>query len=519
VNIFHIRKTGVDTSNGLTKDDSVLTIAAGLALCSATDWNMLCFGPGTWNENFGVTAVPLILVGNNIPMTYDGSASSIIGGAADANPIITAQKGFKSYGVLFVSNEAGKPYIQLNVLDEFEIANCLFFLQGNNQVGIDLQKGISNIHDNIFFPYGVACTGSYYIKHTAEVGPNNIYANAFEWDSVLGLMAENRIVTDVIAGGSKSRYMNNIYADIDFATPTLRTIHIDRNVHPSTATIKDPDPGKALAWNKIVIPIQLYTRTVEDASIVTDKTETEAAITAAEVLLEGADSRDNTEVYNKITSLAGGPVVVIDVPEKLIRPVAGSTVYRIAMNIYDSEGNPEAPDVDPTIKITNRDETVIRVVEVGMNGMAVGQYYYDYTITSATVLEKESIIIKMIEGGITTYHREVTEIYDEGSSGSGSGSVIIDHDYGGVDNYQILRITTSAPIEGANLYMFTQADWNTGNRDLRSVHDGGNCRGQSTTGSDGRWLTPIALDPDTYIMFVSDPLGEYVDSPITIIVT
>ena len=452
-----------------------------------------------------------------------------ITGANDANPMVSligSEKHFKLCNVTLLALDGlgltpipNKPYIvldgagspvSLGATIEFDGEVSLAITE-DGQIGIRLDefmfgKPIQGVR--FLTAIGASYSGSHYIqcnKTTTPVTPilvrNCIFV--FADTGIPGI--EEPDIYNVSAGAIDCcKFYNCAWVKVDaLGHYTLMTA---RNTYPSGADAanRDPEPNQAIDWNLILPQLKLAVRDVEDGT---------------KVAAAGAADRTNTEIYNAIAAPGASLRVEIRLEEKLIRPSAGSKIYRIFVNLYDNVGSPLAPDSDPTIKITTRDELTVRVAETPMSGVSVGQYYYDYTISSATPIELETIIVKVVENAVTSYHRDPQEIYEEGSSGSGSGSVIIDQDYGGIDNYQILRIGTGAPIEGTNLYMFTQTDWNAGNRDLRSVHDGGNCRGQSTTGSDGRWLTPIALDPDTYIMFVSDPLGEYIDSPITIIVT
>lgn len=456
------------------------------------------------------------------------SLVSLISGAADANPVFD----FSAAGTLILKNvllgssQADKSIFYFNpgvgqrCSLSVKTVGALITTTGQRIINTNAVDGIiTKFEEMIFYFFGGGpFTGSKYFYATSDI--NAIVEPLISNCTIIYLKTGSGIgleETDIVgfAGGvtPRFRFYNCLWVEYDPIAGTY-TIDDTPKAHPSNINInyRDPKPLKSFGEQNILQYLQLQTLVINDGSgdEITEKTD-----------IKGADDRDLTEVYDQIAAVSAGPQVSIDVPEKLIRPSAGSTIYRISINIYDSAGNPEAPDSAPTIKIMNRDESVTRVIETNMTQVVgqTGQYYYDYTITSITTLEKESIIIKLIEGGITTYHREVTEIYDEGSSGSGAGSVIVDHDYGGVDNYRVLRISTGAAIEGANLFMFTQADWNAGNRDTRSVHDGGNCRGFAETGSDGRWKAPMMLDPDTYILFVNDPDGEYEDSPVVVVVT
>lgn len=75
----------------------------------------------------------------------------------------------------------------------------------------------------------------------------------------------------------------------------------------------------------------------------------------------------------------------------------------------------------------------------------------------------------------------------------GTGTVLVDHDYGGTDN---LRYTTreGSSINGAQVQAFLTADYDAGNRAANFV------AGQIITNAEGRWPTPMALEPGDYTL-------------------
>ena len=112
-----------------------------------------------------------------------------------------------------------------------------------------------------------------------------------------------------------------------------------------------------------------------------------------------------------IESIQNNTTVVAVVPQRLIRPDTGSKTYRLTFGLYDTSGNPEAPDSDPTIQVENESGTE-RLAEASMTQFTgqTGQYYYDYTITSTTTLERLIFRFKVIESSVTKYYRRSSEI-------------------------------------------------------------------------------------------------------------
>jgi hypothetical protein len=79
-----------------------------------------------------------------------------------------------------------------------------------------------------------------------------------------------------------------------------------------------------------------------------------------------------------------------------------------------------------------------------------------------------------------------TEIY-------GDGSVLIDHNYGGEDNLSYMTSSLQG-IDNATIQAFLKTDWDAGRRTVTYI------KGSATTNSRGRWRSPMALDPDNYVL-------------------
>lgn len=125
-----------------------------------------------------------------------------------------------------------------------------------------------------------------------------------------------------------------------------------------------------------------------------------------------ATNNRNT-IVSAIQSIQNNTTRRIDVPFELIRPESGLKIYRILLGLYDLTGNPEAPDSPPTITITNiaGDIRISETPMVQFTGQT-GQYYYDYELAVSSPLESQIVVVKVIEGGITTFHKRSTEIVD-----------------------------------------------------------------------------------------------------------
>ena len=143
-----------------------------------------------------------------------------------------------------------------------------------------------------------------------------------------------------------------------------------------------------------------------------------SAVTSAEANIRGADG-DSLKILSDqldgnlsaVQSIQNNTSVRIDVPERLVRPDSGSKTYRIILGLYDTEGHPQTPDSVPTIQIENVSgvERLAETAFTQFSGQA-GQYYYDLAISSSSALEVLVFRVKVVEGGVTTYHRRSSEV-------------------------------------------------------------------------------------------------------------
>lgn len=74
----------------------------------------------------------------------------------------------------------------------------------------------------------------------------------------------------------------------------------------------------------------------------------------------------------------------------------------------------------------------------------------------------------------------------------GIGSVSVDHNYGGADNFRV--VANGTPISGVDIRAFVKSDYDAGRKSNRYIV------GQTRTITNGRWATVIRLDPATYTL-------------------
>jgi hypothetical protein len=98
-----------------------------------------------------------------------------------------------------------------------------------------------------------------------------------------------------------------------------------------------------------------------------------------------------------------------------------------------------------------------------------------------------------------------------GEPPQGEGSVGIDHDYGGIDNYQILHRGTGAPLDDAFIYIYLKSDFDADNVERPTY-----VKGQTITDVNGRWESKVWLDPGVYTAVVISPTHPQVVFDITV---
>jgi hypothetical protein len=85
--------------------------------------------------------------------------------------------------------------------------------------------------------------------------------------------------------------------------------------------------------------------------------------------------------------------------------------------------------------------------------------------------------------------------------GAGGGNTSVNHNTGGTDNLRYMY--RGSGIDNATITAYLKADYSAGNTGSSAV------RGSSTTGPDGRWLTPMFLDAGYTYVIVFYVQGQY----------
>lgn len=79
--------------------------------------------------------------------------------------------------------------------------------------------------------------------------------------------------------------------------------------------------------------------------------------------------------------------------------------------------------------------------------------------------------------------------------GAGTGCASVDHDYDGTDSLRYVD-AEGQPIAGADVLLYRAADFTA----VQTLPTDDKIVAATTTGSDGRWVTPLLVDPGEYVL-------------------
>jgi hypothetical protein len=127
---------------------------------------------------------------------------------------------------------------------------------------------------------------------------------------------------------------------------------------------------------------------------------------------------------------------------------------------------------------------------------SAGQYSILIEATVAGQTPSASVAFQLVsdETSVEETFQEIQVIGDT-MNVVGQGSVSIDHNYGGADNY---RVTASGtPLADVDIRAFARTDYDAARKANQYIV------GQTRTNTDGRWASVIRLDPGNYTLEIS----------------
>lgn len=194
------------------------------------------------------------------------------------------------------------------------------------------------------------------------------------------------------------------------------------------------------------------------------------------------------------TSAVVMPRIDLGVPTSPSGPVAGSGIYT-GYALIDGH------QVTPQSNIT--------FVSGQTKGILQGR---QITIEPGDVLTVEVLGLPGDTAvNVTAALHDATPLRTEDLEGiTGSGSVPIDHNFGGADTYAY-ETKNGVGIDNALVYAYLSSDFNAGRRGIEYV------KATSITDINGRWLRPMMLDPGSYVLYFFKQLAFGPDTaPLTV---
>jgi hypothetical protein len=162
----------------------------------------------------------------------------------------------------------------------------------------------------------------------------------------------------------------------------------------------------------------------------------------------------------------------------LTQPIAGNGFYQLNVTIDGSEVLPNA-----AVSVQTQDDVTLQSRHVSIE---VGQQIIIRVQGQPADLniDVESVLVDVTPARVSDL--------------VGSGSTPVDHNYGSIDNLRVVD-PLGAGIQDVTISAYLEADYDAGN------YGPGFLKGRTTTGVDGRWRNPIALDPASYVLVLSKP--------------
>lgn len=194
--------------------------------------------------------------------------------------------------------------------------------------------------------------------------------------------------------------------DMLYNTIQSRAAELTNEVNENELKINEIIPAISLAKNSINANVDGFQTQFNTFS---------TQIGDVESSLAGDIGTNRTKIdslSSQIGTIQNNTTVRFAVPARLVKPAAGSKSYQFQLRLYDETGHPEAPDYAPTIRIKRLDTGLDFVASTPMSpdGVTVGGYYYNFTITEGTDEFPAYVEALVTENGVTKSVPAMTEI-------------------------------------------------------------------------------------------------------------
>jgi hypothetical protein len=142
----------------------------------------------------------------------------------------------------------------------------------------------------------------------------------------------------------------------------------------------------------------------------------------------------------------------------------------------------------PNFTINGVPLTPTSIVDLASGLLSAGLAGTDDLVSAATLATTVNTTLTASHGG---------GAWNAAGGGTGTGDIAVDENYGGIDNYRILMSGTGVPVDNATIRAYVQAVYDAGTIDPEPPN--------TLTASDGRWVSPLMLNANTYLLTVYNP--------------
>lgn len=146
---------------------------------------------------------------------------------------------------------------------------------------------------------------------------------------------------------------------------------------------------------------------------------------------------------------------------------------------------------DLRVRLYSATSTVGGLISTGFREMGYGQYIWSGTVDESVRI---AFVYSLSDPSVSD-SKPTKSIATLDGGNSGNGDVLVNHNYGQTDRWR-WKIG-NAYQDNVIVSAYVQADFDAMAIDPRPPY--------AISGSDGRWINPLMLDPNTYLFVVNNP--------------
>ena len=176
----------------------------------------------------------------------------------------------------------------------------------------------------------------------------------------------------------------------------------------------------------------------------------------------------------------------------LSNATTAGTLGRAISDIYAGTTTIRANAADGSALATNANLVASYQLVAQLLALNASQSSVDAVQTAAGIINTK------LGTPVTTIAGDIAGV---AAAGRGNGDIAVDHNYGGTDSKRLL--ISGTPIDNAIIRAWTTSNYFSTSRNPKPP--------VTFSGSDGRWIAPLMLDPDDYTIVVFNPMTNRAD--------